>query len=203
VTRALIYEQQAGDIYDLVGESTQKFLESLNEQFLPAVRFTNANITHAEPSSQEYRMDLAAPEMVGVAKEAYTYQYEPQLKKEQNEGELNKELAELRETLSAIQAEIATYQAQIDTARERETNKANSRARQRMVEAESSANAALLEAQALDIRAVSGAAAPEILEYRFQQELLERLSAVADRLPRVVQVGDGRGEVDFLELARV
>lgn len=204
VTRALIYEQQAGDIYDLVGESTQKFLESLNEQFLPAVRFTNANITHAEPSSQEYRMDLAAPEMVRVAKEAYTYQYELQLKKEQNEGELNKELAELRETLSAIQAEIATYQAQIDTARERETNRANSRARQRMVEAESSANAnaALLEAQALDIRAVSGAAAPEILEYRFQQELLERLAAVADRLPRVVQVGDSRGAVDFLEIAR-
>jgi regulator of protease activity HflC (stomatin/prohibitin superfamily) len=204
VTRALIYEQQAGDIYDLVGESTQKFLESLNEQFLPAVRFTNANITHAEPSSQEYRMDLAAPEMVRVAKEAYTYQYELQLKKEQNEGELNKELAELKETLSAIQAEIATYQAQIDTARERETNRANSRARQRMVEAESSANAnaALLEAQALDIRAVSGAAAPEILEYRFQQELLEHLAAVADRLPRVVQVGDGQGKVDFLEIAR-
>lgn len=149
-------------------------------------------------------MDLAAPEMVRVAKEAYTYQYELQLKKEQNEGELNKELAELRETLSVIQAEIATHQAQIDTARERETNKANSRARQRMVEAESSANAnaALLEAQALDIRAVSGAAAPEILEYRFQQELLERLSAVADRLPRVVNVGDGRGAIDFLEIAR-
>ena len=206
VTRALIYEQQAGEIYDLVGENTQKFLDSLNEQFLPAVRFTNANITHAEPSSQEYRMDLAAPEMVRVAKEAYTYQYELQLKKEQNEGELNKELAELRETLSAIQAEIATYQAQIDTARERETNKANSRARQRMVEAESSANAnaALLEAQALDIRAVSGADAPEILEYRFQQELLEHLSAVADSLPRVVHVGDGDGRsaVDFLEIAR-
>ena len=204
VTRALIYEQQAGEIYDLVGENTQKFLDSLNEQFLPAVRFTNANITHAEPSSQEYRMDLAAPEMVRVAKEAYTYQYELQLKKEQNEGELNKELAELRETLSAIQAEIATYQAQIDTARERETNRANSRARQRMVEAESSANAnaALLEAQALDIRAVSGAEAPEILEYRFQQELLERLASVADRLPRVVRVGDGQGSVDFLEIAR-
>ena len=205
VTRALIYEQQAGEIYDLVGENTQKFLDSLNEQFLPAVRFTNANITHAEPSSQEYRMDLAAPEMVRVAKEAYTYQYELQLKKEQNEGELNKELAELRETLSAIQAEIATYQAQIDTARERETNRANSRARQRMVEAESSANAnaALLEAQALDIRAVNGAAAPEILEYRFQQELLDRLSAVADRLPRVVRVGDGAGGgVDYLEMAR-
>jgi SPFH domain / Band 7 family len=68
VTRALIYEQRADDIYDLVGENTQKFLDSLNEQFLPAVRFTNANITHAESSSQEYRMDLAAPEMVRVAK---------------------------------------------------------------------------------------------------------------------------------------
>ena len=75
-----------------------------------------------------------------------------------------------------------------------------------MVEAESSANAnaALLEAQALDIRAVSGADAPEILEYRFQQELLEHLSAVADSLPRVVHVGDGDGRsaVDFLEIAR-
>jgi hypothetical protein len=57
------------------------------------VRFTNANITHAEPSSQEYRMDLAAPEMVRVAKGAYTYEYE-----------LRGELASLRETLSAISA---------------------------------------------------------------------------------------------------
>ena len=175
VTRALIYEQRADDIYDLVGENTQKFLDSLNEQFLPAVRFTNANITHAEPSSQEYWMDLAAPEMVRVAKEAYTYQYELRLRKEQDEGDLNKELASLRETLSAISTEIATNQAQIDTARERETNRANARARERMVEAESTANAnaALLEAQALDIRAVSSAAAPEILEYRFQQDMLE------------------------------
>ncbi len=205
VTRALIYEQRAEDIYDLVGESTQTFLESLNQQFLPAVRFMNANITHAEASSQEYRMDLAAPEMVRVAKEAYTYQYELQLRKEQNEGELNKELASLRETLSAIRAEIATYQAQMDTARERETNRANSSARQRLAEAESAANAnaALLEAQALDIRAVSSAAAPEILEYRFQQEVLEWLAAVAENLPQVVQVGEPNGQpVDFLEIAR-
>ncbi|QIN77623.1 SPFH domain-containing protein [Rubrobacter marinus] len=205
VTRALIYEQRADDIYDLVGESTQKFLDGLNEQFLPAVRFTNANITHAEPSSQEYRMDLAAPEMVRVAKEAYTYQYELRLRKEQDEGDLNKEMAALRETLSAISAEIATYQAQIDTARERETNRANARARERMVEAESSANAnaALLEAQALDIRAVSSAAAPEILEYRFQQDVLERLANVAEKLPQVVQIGRNNGEeIDFLQIAR-
>jgi predicted nucleic acid-binding Zn-ribbon protein len=202
----LIYEQRAEDIYDLVGESTQKFLDSLNQQFLPAVRFTNANITHAEPASQEYRMDLAAPEMVRVAKEAYTYEYELQLRKEQDEGDLNKELASLRETLSAIQAEIASYQARIDTAREQETNRANARARERMVEAESeaNANAALLEAQALDIRAVSGAAAPEILEYRFQQDVLDRLAAVAERLPQVVQLGskDGQQAVDFLAIAR-
>ncbi|HET9928833.1 MAG TPA: hypothetical protein VFQ09_08480, partial [Rubrobacter sp.] len=205
VTRALIYEQRAEDIYDLVGESTQKFLDSLNEQFLPAVRFTNANITHAEPSSQEYRMDLAAPEMVRVAKGAYTYEYELRLRKEQDEGELRSELASLRETLSAISAEIATYQAQIDTARERETNRANASASERMVEAksEANANAALLEAQALDIRAVSSAAAPEILEYRFQQDVLERLAAVADRLPQVVQVGaSGDDAVDFLEISR-
>ena len=206
VTRALIYEQRADDIYDLVGESTQKFVDSLNDQFLPAVRFTNANITHAEPSSREYRMDLAAPEMVRVAKEAYTYEYELRLRKEQDEGDLNKEMASLRETLSAISAEIATYQAQIDTARERETNRANASARERMVEAESTANAnaSLLEAQALDIRAVSSAAAPEILEYRFQQDVLEKLAGVADSLPQVVQIGAQNGEeaVDFLEISR-
>lgn len=205
VTRTLVYEQRAEDIYDLVGESTQTFLGSLNQQFLPAVRFMNANITHAEPASQEYRIDLAAPEMVRVAKEAYTYEYELKLRKEQNEGELNKELASLRETLSAISAEIATYQAQMDTARERETNRAESFARQRLVEAESeaNANAALLEAQALDIRAVSGAAAPEILEYRFQQEVLDRLEGVADHLPQVVKIGAEDAEaVDFLAIAR-
>jgi regulator of protease activity HflC (stomatin/prohibitin superfamily) len=206
VTRALIYEQRAEDIYDLVGEDTDKFMGSLNDQFLPAVRFTNANITHAEPSSKEYRIDLASPEMVRVAKEAYTYQYELRLRKEQDEGDLNKELAELRKTLSEITADIAAYQAQMDTARERETNNAEARARQRLVEAESeaNANAALLEAQALDIRAVSSAGAPEILEYRFQREVLDKLESVADRLPRVVQLGkqDGDGSVDFLEIAR-
>ncbi len=150
-------------------------------------------------------MDLAAPEMVRVAKEAYTYEYELSLRKEQDEGELNKELASLRETLSAIQAEVASYQAQIDTARERETNRANARARQRMVEAESTANAnaALLEAQALDIRAVSGAAAPEILEFRFQQDVLGRLESVAERLPQVVQLGEnGDKTIDYLAIAR-
>lgn len=205
VTRALIYEQKAEAIYDLVGESTQALLETLNQQFLPAVRFVNANITHAEPSSQEYRIDLAAPEMVRVAKEAYTYQYELQVRKEQSEGELNKELASLRETLSAIHADIATYQAQMDTAREREVNRANATARQRLVEAESlaKANAALLEAQALDIRAVSGAASPEILEYRFQQDLLARTEAVADHLPQIVQIGPAAAEdLDFLALAQ-
>jgi hypothetical protein len=144
--------------------------------------------------------------MVRVAKGAYTYEYELRLRKEQDEGELRGELASLRETLSAISAEIATYQAQIDTARERETNRANSSARERMVEAESeaNANAALLEAQALDIRAVSSAAAPEILEYRFQQDVLDRLAAVADRLPQVVQIGATGGDdaVDFLEISR-
>jgi uncharacterized protein YlxW (UPF0749 family) len=150
-------------------------------------------------------MDLAAPEMVRVAKEAYTYEYELSLRKEQDEGELNKELASLRETLSAIQAEVASYQAQIDTARERETNRANARAHQRMVEAESTANAnaALLEAQGLDIRAVSGAAAPEILEYRFQQNVLDKLESVAERLPQVVQLGENGGQpIDFLAIAR-
>ncbi|WP_084956474.1 SPFH domain-containing protein [Thermoactinospora rubra] len=203
VTRSLIYAQRAEEIYDLVGESTQGMLESLNQQFLPAVRLTDVNITHAEPSSQEYRMDLAAPEMVRVAKEAYTYEYELQLRKEQNEGDLVKELAGLQEELSAIQAEIAAYQARMDTALERQTHQATALARQRLVEAESTAkaNAALLEAQALDIRALSAAEAPEILDYRFQQDLLDKLESVAARLPQVVQVGD-EADIDFLALAQ-
>lgn len=205
VTRALIYEQRAEAIYDLVGESTQSLLDTLNQQFLPAVRFVNANITHAEPSSQEYRIDLAKPEMIRVAKEAYTYEYELALRKEQDEGDLNRELAGLREQLSAIQAEIATYQAQIDIAREKETYRANAYASQLLSEAESTAraNAALLEAQALDIRAVGAARYPEILQYRYQQDILDRLEAVADHLPQIVQVGGGEeAAIDYLALAQ-
>nr|WP_257910916.1 SPFH domain-containing protein [Janibacter limosus] len=103
-TRSLIYEQEASGIYDLVGESTARLLDQLNAQFAPAVELTTANITHAEPSAQEYRMDLAAPEMIRVAKEAYTYDYELGLKKEQNEGDLNKDLASLNENLSGIRS---------------------------------------------------------------------------------------------------
>ncbi|WP_165984381.1 SPFH domain-containing protein [Streptomyces sp. YIM 98790] len=204
-TRALIYDQEASDIYDMVGENTAPLLEQLNQQFNPAVELTNANITHAEPASQEYRMDLAAPEMVRVAKEAYTHEYELKLRKEQDEGDLNKELASLNETLSAIQADIATYQAQMDTALERETNRARAVARQRFTEAESEAraNAALLEAQALDIRAVSAAEAPEILNYRYQQRVLDTLEQLAERLPQVVKIGAGDGaSVNFLRVAQ-
>jgi regulator of protease activity HflC (stomatin/prohibitin superfamily) len=205
VTRALIYEQKAEDIYDLVGENTQSLLDTLNRQFLPAVRFVNANITHAEPSNQEYRMDLAAPEIVRVAKEAYTYEYELNLRKEQDEGELNKELASLRETLSEIRAEIATYQAQIDTAKEKAINRANAYARQLLIEAESEAkaNAALLEAQSLDIRALNSARYPEILEYRFLQESLNRIEAVAYKLPQVINIGPAdENKIDFMAIAR-
>jgi regulator of protease activity HflC (stomatin/prohibitin superfamily) len=205
VTRALIYEQKAEEIYELVGESTQSLLNNLNKQFLPAVRFVNANITHAEPASQEYRMDLAAAEIMKVAKEAYTYQYELQLRKEQDEGELNKELASLRETLSEIKAEIATYQAQIDTARGKAVNQANAYARQLLIEAESEAkaNAALLEAQSLDIKAVNNGRYPEILEYRFQREILDKIEAIADRLPQVINIGpQGESQIDYMTIAR-
>lgn len=204
VTRALIYEQKAEEIYDLVGESTQSLLDSLNRQFLPAVRFVNANITHAEPSSQEYRMDLAAAEIIRVAKEAYTYQYQLSLRKEQDEGELNKELASLRETLSEIKAEIATYQAQMNTAKEKAVNRANAYARQLLIEAESEAkaNAAMLQAQALDIKALNSAMYPEILEYRFRQETLERVNGLADRLPQVINIGS-EGEDDRLNFMAI
>lgn len=207
--RSLIYEQEAAGIYDMVGEDTGRLLEQLNQQFRPAVELTNANITHAEPADRGYRMDLAAPEMVRMAKDAYTHEYALQLRKEQDEGDLSKELATRQETLSAIQADIAQYQAQMDTAVERETNRAHALARQRYVQAESEAkaNAALLEAQALDIRAVTAAEAPEILEYRYQQQVLDTLEEVADHLPRLVRIGgsdgaDGPAGVDFLALAR-
>ncbi|ELS55391.1 SPFH domain-containing protein [Streptomyces viridochromogenes] len=203
--RTLVYEQEAAGIYDMVGEDTGRLLEQLNQQFRPAVELTNANITHAEPSDQRYRMDLAAPEMVRVAKEAYTHEYALQLRKEQDEGDLTRELASSLETLSAIKADIAQYQAQMDTAVERETNRAEALARQRYVQAESEAkaNAALLEAQALDIRAVTAAEAPEILEYRYQQQVLDTLEQVADHLPRLVRIGGtADAGIDFLELAR-
>ncbi len=200
VTRGLIYEQRAEAIYDLVGESTQGMLDNLNQQFLPAVRFVNANITHAEPSSEDYRRDLAAAEIVRVAKEAYTYQYQLDLKKQQDEGELAKDLASLQETLSEIRAEVALYQARIDTAHEKESNRAEAYAQQLMseVESEARANAALLEAQALDIRALSSAEYPEILEHRFKQDVLDKLEATAVTLPQIVDLGDGDGNVDFM-----
>ncbi|WP_245634585.1 SPFH domain-containing protein [Janibacter limosus] len=203
-TRSLIYEQEASGIYDLVGESTARLLDQLNAQFAPAVELTTANITHAEPSAQEYRMDLAAPEMIRVAKEAYTYDYELGLKKEQNEGDLNKDLASLNENLSGIQADIARYQAQMDTALERETNRAEAVARQRFVESESDAhaNAALLEAQALDIRALSAALAPEILDYRYQQDMLDKMEGVSGSLPQIVRIGEESEGVDYLQIAR-
>ena len=203
LTRGLIYAQRAEAIYDLVGESTQGLLTSLNEQFLPAVRFVNANITHAEPSSEDYRRDLAAAEVVRVAKEAYTYQYQLDLKKQQDEGELAKDLASLQETLSEIRAEVAHYQAQIDTSHEKEAHRAEAYAHQLMaeVESEARANAALFEAQALDIRAMSSADHPEILEHRFRLDVLDKLEAVAATLPQVVDLGDSEGNIDFMDHA--
>ena len=150
-------------------------------------------------------MDLAAAEVIKVAKEAYTYQYELQLRKEQDEGELNKELASLREQLSEIRAEIATYQAQIDTAKEKAINRSNAYAQQLLIEAESEAkaNAALLEAQALDIKLLNSARYPEILEYRFRKETLNKLEEVADKLPQVINVGPSEGnDINFMTIAR-
>jgi regulator of protease activity HflC (stomatin/prohibitin superfamily) len=205
VTRSLIYEQKASDIYDLVGENMSAVLDTLNRQFLPAVRFVSANITHAEPSDPQYRMDMAAAEVIRVAKEAYTYEYELKLRKEQDEGDLNKELASLQETISEIRADIAKFQAQIDTSREKETNRANAYANRLLIEVESEAraNAALLEAQALDVRAATSAFYPEILQYRFQEAILERLEGVMDQLPQVVSIGPADSHnIDYTAIAR-
>ena len=71
------------------------------------------------------------------------------------------------------------------------------------VESEANANAALLEAQALDVRAVSSAFFPEVLEFRFQEDILDKLEAVADRLPQIVNVGAMDGTlIDFMTIAR-
>ncbi|WP_373408223.1 hypothetical protein [Streptomyces sp. 13-12-16] len=83
----------------------------------------------------------------------------------------------------------------MDTAVERETNRAGAPARQRYgrAESEARANAALPEAQALDIRAVTAARAPEILEHRYQQQVLDTLEQVADHLLRPVRIGGADG----------
>ncbi|MCB0018955.1 MAG: hypothetical protein KDE09_14285, partial [Anaerolineales bacterium] len=131
--------------------------------------------------------------------------YELSVRKEQDEGELNKELASLRQQLSKIQAEVATYQAQIDTAYERAINQAEAFSTRLMVEARSGAkaNAALLEAQALDIRALNVAQYPEILEYRYQLGVLDKLVEAAEKLPQVVNVGAGEAnKIDYVAIAR-
>jgi hypothetical protein len=127
------------------------------------------------------------------------------LNQKHDEGELNKEVASFRETHSEIRADIATYQAQIDTAHEKAVNRANAYARQLMIEAESEAkaNAALLHAQALDFKAVNSASYPEILEYRYRQQALDRIETIADKLPQIVNIGPAEGHtVDFMTLAR-
>ena len=72
-----------------------------------------------------------------------------------------------------------------------------------MIEAESEAkaNVALFEAQALDIRALKSADYPEILEYRFQQEVLEKIRNSADKLPQIIQMGDQDKRINYVEMA--
>ena len=64
------------------------------------------------------------------------------------------------------------------------------------------ANAGVLAPQALDIRAVSGALFPEILQYRYQQDVLEKVAAVAEHLPQVVQMGSDAEQINFPAIAR-
>src|SRR5690606_30474974 len=62
---------------------------------------------------------------------------------------------------------------------------------------------ALLEAQALDIRTVNSAYYPEILEYRYKREVLDKITAVADKLPQIVNLGEAdHNKIDFMEVAR-
>lgn len=107
-------------------------------------------------------MDLAAPEMVRVAKDAYTFEYELQLRKEQNEGDLNKELATLNETGSRRSRPTSLSTRHRWTPPWSATNRARLLAHQRASwrPSPNNANAALLQPSALDIRAVSGRRGP-------------------------------------------
>lgn len=74
-----------------------------------------------------------------------------------------------------------------------------------MIEAESEAkaNAALLEAQALDIRAVSSAYYPEILAYRYRQDILNRMAGIAHKLPKIINIGnDAQSNLNYMRVAQ-
>ena len=149
-------------------------------------------------------MDLAAAEMIRASKEAYNYTYELSLRKTKDEGDLDQELASLTATRSDIRADIATYEAQIKTSEERALNQANAYAQQLMIEAESEAeaNVALYQAQALDIRSLQSAAYPEILEYRYKQQILEKMKSSADKIPQIVDIGDETHDIDYVAIAQ-
>ena len=43
----------------------------------------------------------------------------------------------------------------------------------------------------------------EILEYRYQLEILDRIESVADKLPQVINVGPaGDNQIDFMSIAK-
>ena len=89
--------------------------------------------------------------------------------------------------------------------KEKAVNRANAYAQQLLIEAESEAkaNAAMLEAQALDIKALNTARYPEILEYRFRQETLEKLQSIANKLPQIINIGPSdENEVNFMAVAQ-
>jgi hypothetical protein len=70
-------------------------------------------------------------------------------------------------------------------------------------ESEAKANAAMLEAQALDIKMLNSARYPEILEYRFRQETLNKLEAIAENLPQIINVGPpDDNKVNFMAVAQ-
>ncbi len=53
------------------------------------------------------------------------------------------------------------------------------------------------------MRVVSSAFFPEVLEFRFQEDILDKLEAVADRLPQIVNVGTMDGTlIDYMTIAR-
>ncbi|MEZ4836417.1 MAG: hypothetical protein R2873_31235 [Caldilineaceae bacterium] len=81
MTRSLIYEQKAEEIYDLVGETwPTSSKRSIGSSYPRAFRQRQHHPRRSR-RIQYLRMDLAAAEIIRVGKEAYTYQYELSLRK--------------------------------------------------------------------------------------------------------------------------
>ncbi|MEU8661246.1 SPFH domain-containing protein [Actinoplanes philippinensis] len=204
--RSLIYEQLAADIYNMVGEKTGRLLDQLNQQFRPAVELPNANITHAEPSDRKYRVDLAAPEMVRVAKESAAYEQEWGLTRKRRIDQLQMDIerakkvrdariVEVKASLNKAREQVAQLLEEQETNAQRVRFEIETRGRSGLIAAENEAKAQQRLAQAYrDNRAV--------LQYELALRRLEVGAELAGKAPQPVVVRtDGDGGADTSALA--